>query len=171
MVELEIASTWDGVPAGTSERIRLFVAEADGAWCIRIDAPFHGDPAPIGAAGPCDGLWNFEVVELFVVGVSGYTEMEFGPHGHHLVLRLDGVRSVVDSGHAIEFMTTVGRGRWRGDARVPLALLPERPTRWNAFAIHGTGANRRYLCMVALPGPKPDFHQPERFPEIHSLCQ
>jgi hypothetical protein len=169
VTELVIASTWDGRPVGPDERVRLFIAVVDGAWCIRFDAPFHGDPAPDGPAGSRDGLWEHEVVELFVVGEDGqYTEVEWGPHGHHLLLRLGAPRRVHDRGHALDYVCSVGAGRWRGESRIPAALMPERPVAWNAFAIHGMPPARRYLAMSPLPGATPDFHQPGRFPRLQA---
>lgn len=37
-------------------------------FIVEIDAPFFGDAPPPGAVrgDPCDGLWNYEVVELFI---------------------------------------------------------------------------------------------------------
>lgn len=165
MVERRIEQTWDGRAVGPDEAVRLWIARAGGDWCIRFDAPFHGDPAPEAPAGAFDGLWDYEVVELFVVGHDGaYTEVEWGPHGHHLVLRLDAPRVVRDRALPVTYMCSVGSGRWRGDLLVPGAWMPERPVAFNAFAIHGVGASRRYLAASAVPGERPDFHQPARFP-------
>ena len=42
-------------------------------------------------------LWEYEVVEaFFLAGESKkYIELEFGPHGQHLVLLLDGERKTI----------------------------------------------------------------------------
>jgi hypothetical protein len=133
---------------------------------VAVEAPFHGDPPPAGPAGPSPGLWEHEVVEVFVASAAEphrYTEVELSPWGHHLVLRLDGVRRVAASALPLAFRSRRRAGRWLGAARLPLSLIPDPPWRVNAFALHGEGASRRYLAATALPGPQPDFHQPDRF--------
>ena len=105
-----------------------------------------------------------EVVEVFVLGPGErYTEIELGPHGHHLVLRLHGARRPVESGIAIDYVAVHRGPRWRGMARVPVGALPPRPWRLNAYAIHGVGAARRYLVATPLGGDAPDFHRLDAF--------
>ncbi len=127
---------------------------------LGVDAPFHGDPPPVEPPGFTDALWTYEVVELFLLGhASHYVEIEMGPHGHYLVLQLEGVRHITRA-HLPMTYTTVHRGRrWYGHAQLPLACLPAGVERANAYAIHGTGDQRRYLAAFAVPGDKPDFHR------------
>ena len=66
-MRLELASTWDGQPARDSERATLTLSATPDALHIAVDAPYHGDPPPPGAPGPCWRLWEHEVVELFIV--------------------------------------------------------------------------------------------------------
>ena len=163
-LQLAIALTWDGRPAeGPTPRLSLRAAP-DGLE-LEVDAPFHGDLPPPGAPGPTPRLWEHEVVELFIQGAQGgpYTEVELGPHGHHLVLRLGAVRQVRDQLHPIAFTAEITGDRWTGRARLPRALLPPGPWRGNATAIHGPPEGRVYQTWAPLPGPQPDFHQPARF--------
>jgi hypothetical protein len=97
-----------------------------------------------------------------------YLELELSPHGHHLVLRLEGIRRPVEQGLTLDYSAVIDRdsGRWQGIAIVPLEWLPAAPRRVNAFAIHGVGASRRFLAWSPLPGEEPDFHQPHRFPVV-----
>lgn len=163
-LHLEIRHTWDGAEIDPEERVHLSLRDEPEGLVLTVVAPAHGDPPPAAEAGPTWGLWEHEVVELFIVGADGrYTEIELGPHGHHLVLRLSGVRQIVERELPLTFSARVHNGRWRGVAKIPRSLLPEGPHRVNAFALHGTGETRRYLCWTPLPGPKPDFHQPDRF--------
>ena len=165
---LEISHTWNGEPISDAERARVdFQRTADGDLTVQIEAPFHGDSAPDALAGAVWGLWEFEVVELFLVGADGrYLEAEFGPHGHHLVLQLAGPREIVAQELPVVYTAEIAEGRWRGEAHIEAPLVPWPIARVNAFAIHGDGAARRYLAHAALPGPKPDFHQPDRFPAV-----
>jgi hypothetical protein len=158
---IEIAHTWDGsvLPPGGRTRVHLDL-ESD-ALRIDVDAPFAGDPPPVGF-GSVSGLWEHEVVEVFVFGHDEtYTEIELGPHGHWLVLRFDGVRRRVDDGHEIQLTATIHGDRWRGAAWIHVGLLPERPARCNAFRISGREPNRRYEAAEPVPGERPDFHRPD----------
>jgi hypothetical protein len=172
--ELRVEHLWDGRAAEPGEVVRLEVegltaAEGEpGGLRLSVDAAFHGDPPPAAPPGPTRRLWEHEVVELFVAGPGEpdrvpYLEVELGPHGHHLVLRLAGVRRVVESGLPLDYQVWIDGLRWSGEARLPAAWLPPRPWRLNAYALHGTAPERRYLAMRPVPGAEPDFHQPERF--------
>lgn len=57
-------------------------------------APWWQNPAPSSAPSSLWGLWEHEVLEVFIVGDSGYLELEVGPHGHHLLLSLSAPREV-----------------------------------------------------------------------------
>ena len=158
--------TWDGkgIPEEEEAHLSLIFIE-NGDLQIQIEAPFHDDPAPEGKKGSFWGLWEYEVVEIFLVGEDGhYTELEFSPHGHYLTLRLDAPRSVVTKEEPIQYQAEITGKRWKGHSIVPQKLLPSSIHRVNCFAIHGQNENRRYLCHRPLPGDKPDFHQPRYFP-------
>jgi hypothetical protein len=159
---------WDGVPAAPYHWITLYLMPSAAGLEIRIRAPFYGDPLPPDTApGPVDGLWEHEVVELFVSGSDDrYTEIELSPSGHHLVLQFAGVRRPVARLLDIKFTAKVEGDQWTGTAQIPAPLLPPKPWRINATAIHGSGAERVYLSWVALPGAAPDFHQPALFRPI-----
>ncbi len=173
---LRIERTWDGQPAAPEEGVEVRLAVApEGDLLVALRAPFHGDPSPPTLPGPTDRLWECEVVEVFVAGpASGpagerrhpYLEIELGPYGHHLVLRFLGVRNAVERALPIDYRARLAGKAWEGEARIPAACLPPRPWAANAFALHGRGAARRHLAATPLPGPRPDFHQPDRFPAL-----
>ena len=167
---LRIAWTWDGLPVAPSEQVGIEIRDAGSALRVDVEAPFYDDPPPPGRPRATDGLWDYEVVELFVVGCidSGeagplYTELELSPHGHYLLLRLCGVRQVVESRLPIDFTAHISGKRWRGRALLPRDELPLAPHRINAFAIHGSDIDRRHLAMTPVPGRLPDFHRLEVF--------
>jgi hypothetical protein len=166
MPTIDVRCLWDGTAARAGEAVRLHLTFDGPDLVIEVDAPFHGDPLPVGPPGPTAGLWAFEVVELFLVGQDAsprYTEIELGPAGHHLVLQLCGVRKPLRTGLDIAFTAVVEGARWRGRAVVPGGLLPPSLGSWNAYAIHGQGAQRRYLAAHPVPGDAPDFHRLEHF--------
>jgi hypothetical protein len=166
-MDFEIHRSWDGHPALPEERARVRVERTADPLQVTIDAPWHGDPPPDGPAGSKDGLWQHEVVELFLVGrAQTYLELEFGPHGHYLVLLLEGVRRPKAVGLQLDFAVERMGDRWRGVARVPREYLPPGPYTANAYAIHGHAEGRRYLACTPVPGPQPDFHRLEVFPAV-----
>lgn len=161
---LPVTRTWSDEPARPDEQVALTLTFAPDAWIVEIDAPLHGDPLPTAPPGPTARLWEHEVVELFVLGEGQrYLEIELGPAGHHLVLALQGCRNVVAEGFELLYEPTARDGRWRGRAHIPLVWLPPRPDRINAYAIHGQGAERRYLAWSPTGGDRPDFHRLEHF--------
>ncbi|MBW2425049.1 MAG: hypothetical protein JRG86_12415 [Deltaproteobacteria bacterium] len=162
-VRFEVAGSWNGGPLAPNEFARIEL-RADRFLELGIDASYHGDPPPSAPPGTTPGLWEFEVVELFLLGEDErYLEIELGPHGHHLVLRLEGRRRVVESGLPIDFRARRSESHWHGHARVSRDWLPAGLHAANAYAIHGQGANRRYLAAHPVPGPEPDFHRLEHF--------
>ena len=165
--EFLIASTWDGEPVLPAEQAQVLLSLGAEHLEIEIDAPLHGDPVPPGPVGSTDSLWEYEVVELFLLGEEErYLELEFGPQGHFLGLALEGVRNRVSVVDSIEYEATRAAGRWRGRARLAAAWLPSGVRAANAFAIHGEGRHRRYLAASPVPGDGPDFHRLGAFPAL-----
>jgi hypothetical protein len=172
MMELAIAHDYRGLPLPAADCARVLLAREPACLRIEVDAPYFGDPAPAGPAGPTDRLWEHEVVEVFIADAAQhYLEVELSPHGHHLVLELSGVRHILRGQLPIDYYATItpptpqtlghARSRFQGVARLPWAYLPQAATRVNAYAIHGQGAQRCYHahsppCAV---GEAPDFHR------------
>lgn len=162
-LELALTQSWDRTPLEAREASTALRATlAEEFLEIEVDAPFWGDPPPASPAGPTEGLWSYEVVELFIGGEGEYFELELGPHGHHLLLRFRQIRESFERGRPIEYHTEIRGNRWVGLARVPLEALPAPPHAFNLAAIHGVG-ERRYLSAVTLDGDRPNFHQPQHF--------
>jgi hypothetical protein len=166
MHTLHTATTWDGEAADPEEVATLTLRRGLDGLHVRIHAPFHGDPAPPGE-GSTWGLWEFEVVELFVLGPDDrYVEIELGPHGHYLALVLQGARKVVERERPLDVQVTREGTHWTGEVLIPWSLLPQEPWRGNAYAIHGIGEARRYLVHHPLGTERPDFHAIAAFPEL-----
>jgi hypothetical protein len=160
---IPIERSWDG---GTTRHDgpRLTLSFTESELVVDIDAPYHGDPEPSAPPGYCPKLWEHEVVELFLLGSRDrYLELEFGPHNHYLVLRLAGARRVQAEGMTLAYLATIAGQRWSGRAHVPLEWFPPELSRYNAYAIDGEAARRRYWARFEVPGARPDFHRLERF--------
>jgi len=165
--ELVIRHLWDGSPVSDGPVVRFDFGS--GELVVDVDAPFHADPPPTGPAGPRPGLWEHEVVELFLLGdEQRYFELELGPHGHHLALCLAGVRNVRRMGMPLAFSARIAGARWSGRARVPLEWLPSGLSRVNAYAIDGLGPQRRYWAWQPGGHATPDFHRLELFAPLPS---
>lgn len=168
--QLHINRTWSGEPALAAEEGSVFMRLDHEGLCVRVQAQFHNDPPPDSPAGWTRGLWEYELVELFLLGGGGqYLEIELGPHGHYLVYFLKGVRQVARSVAPLRAACVIASGRWQGEIVISCADLPGEITHVNGYALHGQGAQRRYLASAPVPGPAPDFHQPHAFLPLADL--
>ena len=166
-MDLVIERYWDGRPLPAPEHVSVQLSWDSGDLILSVDAPYFDDPVPEHPVGSTWELWEHEVVELFLLGDSErYTEIEVGPHGHFLLLRLDGCRNIVDRTLPMQLESQIDGSRWRGVARIEGKYLPHPIRRLNAYAIHGEGAQRIYAAWTPVPGPEPDFHRLKCFPEV-----
>ena len=89
---------------------------------MNVDAPFYDDPMPcrmknnkrgntLSHNGAFMGLWDYEVVEAFFLcnETQQYLEVEVGPHGHHLVLLLDGRKNIIKESLPLKWDVTIGK--------------------------------------------------------------
>lgn len=168
MPTLRTTLTWDGQEAPEAEVATVTLTLTTDGLRVGVEAPFHGDAPPAAPPGPTPRLWEHEAVELFLgeAAAPNYLEVELGPHGHHLVLRLRGVRQPVEQALPLPYRAERLGGRWRGEAVVPAAWLPAgAPETWraNATAVHGPPEARRHLSAARLRAAQPDFHRPDEW--------
>jgi len=167
---LLVAQTWDGQPAARQDWVKLELELTRHTLSVAIDAPFHGDEPPTAAAGPTPGLWNHEVVELFLLGDDErYLEVELGPHGHYLALELNGRRRIVQEHTGLDYRVRHLGDRFLGQVEIPLHWLPAGALRLNAYAIFGPPGARQYMAWRGAPGPRPDHHRLETFGALGGL--
>lgn len=149
-----------------------FQISAQGSRTVRISVsgPFFNDPdpPPCKAGSACDGLWDYEVAEVFFLGKQEkYLEIELSPHGQHLLLLLNGVRKKFLDKLPIEYAATIDRAKntWNGTAKIPIDYFPPEVRKINAYAIHGSGNQRKYesLYPASADVTNPDFHRLEFF--------
>lgn len=187
MTLLPLRAAWNGAPAsaGLGGDARLAI-EADAlvlSWDLAFPEPLR---IPAAEPGYLDGLWEHDVVELFLTrdepsaAEPSYLELEFGPGGHWLALAFRGVRR--RAGELRDLAPVLSNdarsGRWRGSARIPLGALeghvelgPGGDARFRGLAAACTATPsgaRAYLCSRALPGERADFHQPAAWGEIRA---
>ena len=170
-MELVIQHTWDGTEIPSHDFVFINAEIQKDHFYFTIRSPFYHNLPPSGPSGSLWRLWEFEVVEVFLVGENGeYTELEFGPYGHYLVLKLNKPRNITQKHLPIDYTAKINQDRWTATASVPMAHLPKSIHKINCFAIHNTQNSRRYLSLSKLPGEQPDFHQPTFFPLMEDLC-
>jgi hypothetical protein len=168
--ELHVTQTWDGKPALPSEEAHLFMCVDHKALHVRVQAAFHNDAPPQAPPGFVQELWEYELVEVFLLGRAGhYLEIELGPHGHYLVYYLSGVRQVERLVTPVQVHCAIQGDRWLGEIVIDLDDLPEGLSHVNGYALHGQGAGRRYLAANPVGGAAPDFHQPQDFLVLEDL--
>jgi len=162
---MPIHRSWNGEPCEVKERANIRLQRApDGSIRVCTEAPFHGDPPPTGQPGPTWALWEYEVVELFLLGDhERYLELEIGPHGHYLALLLEGRRTIKQKLLPLDVSVRRQDGLWTAETKIPASFVPTGALRGNAYAIHGEGDQRRYLAWIPVPGEAPDFHRLDCF--------
>ncbi len=169
---LIVAHSWDGIPCPNEETLQFDFGMVSDELLLHVEGPFRGDPAPPAPPSGTPGLWNYEVAELFLLGTNGhYVEVELGPAGHFLVLRLTRYRGPAVELSPLSVDSRILGGRFRASLRLGVEDLPPAPWRANAYAIHGVGSDRRYLAAYRIDGPgtvTPDFHRLSCFEALRS---
>lgn len=171
-LRLKVTRDWRGRALPRARQSLLDLSLANDTLDVRVEAPFAGDPPPPPPAGRLDGLWEFEVVELFLAmprRPDSYLELELSPHGHHLLLVFDAPRRRRASQPDLTaFEATIDGAHWHGCASLDLkgAGLDFSDRRILANAFRLAGEPRRHELAWPLPGTTPDFHQPSAFPEL-----
>lgn len=134
---------------------------------LRITATLPTQPGPhVPKAPPMTrvaNLWEYDVVECFLVGAEKYLEVELGAGGHFLVLDFTAPRvrdqEYVNLVPDMTYDQDAGDGRWKSSIVIPWEIVPKGLKAMNAFVI----VRDNYVCLSPLPGPQADFHQPDRF--------
>jgi hypothetical protein len=169
-MRLSLHQLWNGTPApagaGGPVHIDLSATRLALSWDLALPSPVRIPPSKPGFT---DGLWDFDVLELFLrpaADPARYLELEFGPGGHWLALAFSGVRrrSAEIRGLGPALHNDLTGTRWHGRAELPLSGLEPHagPPPWTGLltAVLGNGAGRLHLAWPRLPGERPDFHQP-----------
>lgn len=166
-LRLPVERGWDGATEVAGMRgVLELAAVAGGLWvgaALEQGAPPREPPEPRGTR--IDGLWEYDVVECFLVGSDGhYFELELGAGGHFLALSFSGPRRVshAHEGLALDVRAARNATGWSAETVVPREILPPDLCAVNAFVI----AAGRHLAHEPVPGSTPDFHQPAVFPAL-----
>jgi len=166
-MELTIDRYWDGRPCHDARlhgKVRL--EASDDGLVIAASLPHQSQPnIPDAAVGSrVANLWEYDVVECFLVGESAYLEIELGAGGHFLAL--DFVAPRVRRNEYADFVPRltfdVSGERWTSTIVIPWDMVPPGLKAINAFVI----VRDLFLAHHPTPGAAADFHQPSTFPSI-----
>ena len=173
---LPITTTWDGRAAN----VRAWVAFrlTDDLLEVAGGAVEEAPVSPLlPTAARTERLWEYSVVELFLVTAAGYLELELGPDGRYLAYSFGAPRERTASyeAHQAGAIPMLPGAGWASvaifDRKSVFRMAGGPVQKLNAFA-HLPGltaaepaAGRATLfAFHPLPGDRPDFHQPMRFP-------
>ncbi|CAL4067950.1 unnamed protein product [Meganyctiphanes norvegica] len=172
-MDFSIETTWNGsaLPQDQFHPKLILTGKPNGSLEVKIEAQFFNDPQdPGGKPGlPFFGLWEYEVVEAFFLNNDDeYLEVEVCPWGQHIVLMLAGQSNAIRHSLPLEVITQRGKDTWMGTAIIPSEYLPKSVTKFNAYAIHGSGDNRVYEALYPAPSSAdaPNFHALQYFKPI-----
>jgi hypothetical protein len=163
-LRLPIERQWNGAPSETV-RAALELSIVGAALELRSELRQSGAPrVPDARPGTrVANLWEYDVVECFLAGAGGrYLELELGAGGHFLALSFRARRVRADEHRTLVPWMDHHRGpdgTLYTAVRVPLAIIPADVRAIGAFAIAGG----LFLASAPVPGPAPDFHQPDRW--------
>ncbi len=169
---LKIDKLWNGRECG-DDRLWAKVTltrSREGLDVTVVSPMLHEQSVPQVPMGTrVDGLWEFDVVELFLVGPGHeYIELELGAGGHWLFLGFDRIHHRSQEFDRFEPLVQFERTdekMWRSRIVLPWDVLPENIRAMNAFAILAGN----HLALSPVPGEKPDFHQPDYYPRLEGF--
>lgn len=181
-MDYTINKLWNDQPVAEQDHIQLHLEYVNSTDTnsrdlrIKVKAPFYDDPRidDTVPSGSMDKLWDYEVVEVFLLGSDDYyLEIEFSPKGQYLLLKLHGYRNVIETPLYIDnYSAKIDGTMWTGSYLIPSKYIPANLFKFNAYAIHGSGDDRQYLALYPTPFGKfkePDFHRLEYFQKFELL--
>lgn len=156
--------TWDAKPGFLNVEFRVQSPEA-----IRTHDEF-----PEGNWG----LWEFDVVELFIraVGTHPYYEFQLSPLGQPFELEITEPRKIWNTHYRSRFKGSaqvLNDKEWTASFEIPLDSLgayvetcTSLALEGNFFAILGSPGARTYWSAFLPEQEQPDFHTPQYFKKI-----
>lgn len=170
---LNIDHYWNGA-ACPDRRLHGAITLSSAPEGLRITATLRHQESPNIPVQPpgtrVADLWQYDVVECFIVGSRKYLEVELGAGGHFLVLDFCKRAPRVRDHEYAHFRPTLewlpfvpeDSGRWRSSIVIPWEMVPKRPNALNAFII----VRDQFLAYHPTEGSTPNFHQPMGFPKM-----
>ena len=171
-----LAKDWHGAPIEPPAGFSLAMDQRR-LWFIA----HHRQPAGLHPhARPGDfqaGLWQYDVAELFIADpASGrYFEFNLAPNGawwscEFTAARVRAEETDIAMPEVATFAEMAADGAWVAAMAIPLDLLKARldfgpQSHANVAMILGF-PKRKFISAADLGGGEPDFHLPQRFPQL-----
>ena len=171
---------WHGQPVAVPATFAL----ADGPHPFMV-CQQRGRSAPrfLQMPEPCEfaeALWRYDVAELFIKDAHSdrYLEFNLAPNGAWWSAEFVGprVRACTEDIPIVGVKTyskTSADGYWQAAASIPLSFLKSDFSFGQGSRVNVTfivdSPEQKFLSIAALPGAKPDFHQPEYFKEVELI--
>lgn len=177
---LGLAKDWHGAPVQPAAGFSLAM-DARRLWFIahhRKAADLHPQARPGMFQA---GLWRHDVAELFIADpVSGrYFEFNLAPNGawwscEFTAPRIRAEEMDIAMPEVATFSDMAADGAWLAAMAIPLDLLKARldfgpQSRANVTFVLGS-PEQVFVTAADLGGGEPDFHRPERFPQVAFTC-
>ncbi len=114
------------------------------------------------------GLWEYDVVELFIGTKSHYLELQVSPLGQGFILEIFKPRQLYFTPFQYEFhfSSSVQGESWKASLSLDLEQLKfttDDEIHYNAFAILGGALQREYYALNINQEETPNFHRPDLF--------
>ncbi len=162
---IQIAKHWDGTELPFSQYTTVKTSLGKDSLRVEFESPIEEYTTPDSPVGFTDGLWEYDVVELFIAQPNGeYVEIEAGPKGHWLVYEFESYRKQKDlPKKELEYTCAVEDGVWKGVFTVPLSWLSAPIGECTVNAYQYRSAGDQFLAWQSIPSIEPDFHKTECF--------
>jgi alpha-galactosidase len=174
-------SDWRGeiADAGRETQVRMLWSEA--FLYLRFDCRFREIYVYDGGNSRRDKLWDRDVAEAFIRPPENapghYLEFEISPNGDWLDLDIaPGDKTILYCDLKSRVVIDANARLWTAALAIPMNCLtasfnPKDVWRINLFRIEGSEPDRYYSAWQPTHTPRPNFHVPEAFGELHFAPQ
>jgi alpha-galactosidase len=148
---------------------------------IRFNCRFRGIYVYDGGNSRRDQLWDRDVAEAFIRppenALRHYLEFEISPNGDWLDLDIaPGEKTILGCDLKSRVVMDPNARSWTAELAIPMGCLTARfdpKDVWsiNLFRIEGREPDRFYSAWQPTRTPRPNFHVPEAFGQLHFLMR
>lgn len=174
---IEIKSDWFNQVS--SSGACFSITKGNGIWSFSVDVNKKPIQHPEASEGYCEGLWEYDVAEWFIVNPQTgiYLECNLAPTGAWWMMSFDAPRQRINQQQFCrEGVTAQGNASdnsWSATLHIPISLvetvlgnvLGKEELKHNVCFILGQKP-REYLSWTRLSSDQPDFHRPCDFLNI-----
>lgn len=173
---LGLRQDWFGSPINPNLGFCL-IQDPDFLWFIATRQALHTSPVNSKCGDFIEGLWDFDVAELFLSNPSNghYLEWNLSPNGAWWAASFSAPRSRITSLERWQSMVktfafTDHSQLWCAAIQIPVTILQDE-IHFSSESCANVSAvlhepDPKFISFNPLPGKSPDFHQPSAFSKI-----